>query len=48
MDLLPGFALIAVVLTGAALFSGLVERAPLSFPMLFLGLGSCSARRASG
>jgi sodium/hydrogen antiporter len=38
-DLLTGFALIAVVLTGAALFSGLVERAPLSFPMLFLGLG---------
>lgn len=33
------FALLAVVLTGAALVSGVVDRAPLSFPMLFLGLG---------
>ncbi len=33
------FAVIAVVLTISALASGLVERAPLSFPMLFLGLG---------
>lgn len=29
----------AVVLTVSALAAGLVERAPLSFPMLFLGLG---------
>jgi sodium/hydrogen antiporter len=38
-DLLTGFALVAVVLTVSALASPLVERAPLSFPMLFLGLG---------
>jgi NhaP-type Na+/H+ or K+/H+ antiporter len=34
-----GFALLAIVLTVSALASGLVERAPLSFPMIFLGLG---------
>jgi NhaP-type Na+/H+ or K+/H+ antiporter len=33
------FGLIAVVLIVSALASGLVERGPLSFPMLFLGLG---------
>src|SRR5919201_1854841 len=33
------FALLAAVLTLSALVSGLVDRAPLSFPMLFLGLG---------
>lgn len=33
------FALIAVVLTAAALVAGIVVRAPLSFPMLFFGLG---------
>ncbi|MGH3147778.1 MAG: cation:proton antiporter [Rubrobacter sp.] len=38
-DLLVGFALVAVVLTVAGLASGIVERAPLSFPMIFLGLG---------
>src|SRR5918998_53157 len=38
-DLLTGFALVAVVLTVAGLASGIVERAPLSFPILFLGLG---------
>ena len=38
-DLLTAFALIAVVLTVSALASGAVERAPLSFPMIFLGLG---------
>jgi sodium/hydrogen antiporter len=37
--LVLGFALMAIVLTVAALASGLVERAPLSFPMIFLGLG---------
>jgi NhaP-type Na+/H+ or K+/H+ antiporter len=31
--------LIAIVLTVAALVSGVVERAPVSFPMIFLGLG---------
>jgi sodium/hydrogen antiporter len=37
--LVLGFALIAVVLLVAALASGLIERAPLSYPMIFLGLG---------
>jgi NhaP-type Na+/H+ or K+/H+ antiporter len=39
MDLAGVFALVAVVLTVSALGAGLVERAPLSFPMIFLGLG---------
>jgi len=34
-----GFALLATVLTVSALASGIVARAPLSFPMVFLGLG---------
>ena len=38
-DLLTAFALVAVVLTIAGLTSGFVERAPLSFPIVFLGLG---------
>jgi NhaP-type Na+/H+ or K+/H+ antiporter len=38
-DLITGFALAAVVLTVAGLASGFVERAPLSFPIIFLGLG---------
>ncbi len=33
------FVLLAVVLTVSALVAGLVKRGPLSFPMLFLGLG---------
>jgi NhaP-type Na+/H+ or K+/H+ antiporter len=37
--LVLGMALIAVVLLISALASGLIERAPLSFPMIFLGLG---------
>ena len=39
MDLLTGFALMAAILTASALLAGIVERAPVSFPMLFLGLG---------
>ncbi len=39
MDIVHGFGLVALVLTVSALLAGLVERAPLSFPMLFLGLG---------
>jgi NhaP-type Na+/H+ or K+/H+ antiporter len=39
VDLVTGFALMAVVLTISALMAGIVERAPLSFPMLFIGLG---------
>jgi NhaP-type Na+/H+ or K+/H+ antiporter len=38
-DLVLGMALIAVVLLVSALASGIVEGAPLSFPMIFLGLG---------
>jgi NhaP-type Na+/H+ or K+/H+ antiporter len=38
-DVLMVFALVGIVLTTAALASGIVERAPLSFPLLFLGLG---------
>jgi NhaP-type Na+/H+ or K+/H+ antiporter len=34
-----GMGLIAIVLTISALASGIVERAPLSFPLIFLGLG---------
>ena len=30
---------VAVALTVTALASGLVERSPLSFPLIFLGLG---------
>ena len=40
---MPGFlgslAIIALVLLIAAIFSGLVERSPISFPMVFLGIG---------
>ena len=39
MELEIAFGLIAGVLVVSALAAGLVERAPLSFPMLFLGLG---------
>ena len=38
-DLFLAFALVATVLTVTALSSGLVERSPLSFPLIFLGLG---------
>jgi NhaP-type Na+/H+ or K+/H+ antiporter len=38
-NLILGMALIAAVLLVSALASGIVERAPLSFPMIFLGLG---------
>lgn len=38
-EILVGFGLVAAVLTITALVSGLVERSPLSFPLLFLGLG---------
>lgn len=33
------FAILALVLTGAALASGVVDRIPLSLPIIFLGLG---------
>ena len=38
-DLVLAFGLVATVLTGTALASGLVERSPLSFPLIFLALG---------
>jgi hypothetical protein len=38
-DFLMVFALIGIVLILSALASGLVVRAPISFPILFLGLG---------
>ncbi|MGI9048013.1 MAG: cation:proton antiporter [Rubrobacteraceae bacterium] len=38
-DLVTGFALVAIVLTVAGLASGIVDRAPISFPIIFLGLG---------
>jgi sodium/hydrogen antiporter len=37
--LVLGFALAAVILIMSALASGIVERAPISFPIIFLGLG---------
>src|SRR5690606_31745328 len=37
--LVEGMGIVAIVLTLAALTSRLVERAPVSFPMIFLGMG---------
>ncbi len=39
LDVMTVFGLVAVVLTVSGLASGVVERAPLSFPIIFLGLG---------
>jgi NhaP-type Na+/H+ or K+/H+ antiporter len=47
-DILVLFAVVGVVLTISALTSGLVERAPLSFPILFLGLGFVLGERGFG
>ncbi|MEA2642311.1 MAG: sodium/hydrogen antiporter [Chloroflexota bacterium] len=47
-DLLTAFALMAVVLSLSALASGLVERIPISFPMIFLGLGFVLGERGLG
>jgi NhaP-type Na+/H+ or K+/H+ antiporter len=47
-DLLTAFALIAVVLIVSALASGFVERVPLSFPIIFLGLGLVLGPRGFG
>ena len=38
-DLFVAFALLASVLLVTALASGLVERSPLTFPLIFLGFG---------
>ena len=48
MELDSAFGLIAGVLALSALAAGLVERAPLSFPMLFLGLGFLIGDRGLG
>ena len=42
------FGLIAVVLSATALLSGVVERSPLSFPLIFLGLGFALSERGLG
>lgn len=38
-DVLTAFGLIAAVLIVSSLLAGVVDRAPISFPMIFLGLG---------
>ncbi len=47
-EFLTVFALIAIVLTLSALGSGLVVRAPISFPILFLGLGFLLGKQGLG
>lgn len=47
-DLLTGFALISVVLIVAALAAGVVERAPVSFPIIFLAIGVLLGERGLG
>ena len=47
-ELVVAFMLAAVVLTVSALASGIVERAPLSFPIIFLGLGFLIGERGFG
>lgn len=39
MELTLGLGILAMVLMGSALASGIIDRAPVSFPMIFLGLG---------
>ena len=47
-DFLVVFAIVAIILTVTALASGLVERSPLSFPLMFLGLGFLLGERGFG
>ena len=47
-DLGTAFALMAVVLTVSALVSGVVERIPLTFPMIFLAIGFLLGERGFG
>lgn len=47
-DLVTAFTLAALVLMVSALASGLVERAPISFPVIFLGLGFLLGERGFG
>ena len=44
-DFLLGFGIIAIVLSVTPLASGLVDRSPLSFPVIFLGLGFLLGQR---
>ena len=48
MSIAIGFAVLAAVLILSALVAGLVERAPLSFPLIFLLLGFCLGPRGIG
>jgi NhaP-type Na+/H+ or K+/H+ antiporter len=47
-ELMVAFALVSVVLTVSALASGIVARTPLSFPIIFLGLGFLIGERDFG
>lgn len=47
-DLITAFALFGAVLVLAPLASGVVQRAPLSFPIIFLGLGILLGNRGFG
>ena len=47
-EFLTVFALIGIVLTLSALASGIVVRAPISFPILFLGLGFLLGKHGLG
>ncbi len=47
-EFLLAFGLIAIILVITALASGIVERSPLSFPILFLGLGFLLGARGVG
>ncbi len=47
-DILLAFGLVAIILIVTALASGAVERSPLTFPLLFLGLGFLLGERGFG
>ncbi len=47
-DILTSLALVGAVLLVAALLSGVIERIPISFPMIFLGLGFALGERGLG
>ncbi len=47
-DLLPAFGLIAIVLIVSALASGIIEKVPISFPIIFLGIGVLLGERVLG
>jgi sodium/hydrogen antiporter len=47
-DVWTAFALLAIVLVVSALLSGVVERLPITFPMIFLGLGVVLSERGLG